>query len=61
MWPIGRSSNYGAEGVRAHTDHGDDTTRAVLDWSRGHGVDAVLLTAATAVFRSHQASGRYPP
>ena len=44
-WPV---EQLRAEGVRAHTDHGDDTTRAVLDWSRGHGVDAVLLTAATA-------------
>ena len=44
-WPV---EQLRAEGVRAHTDHGDDTTRAVLDWSRDHGVDAVLLTAATA-------------
>lgn len=29
-------------------EEGDDTTRAVLEWSRGRGVDAVVLTAATA-------------
>ena len=28
-------------------ESGDDTTAAVLDWSHGAGVDAVLITAAT--------------
>lgn len=43
-WPVGQVE---AEGHRAHVDSGEDTTAAVRHWSRGHGVDAVLLTAAT--------------
>lgn len=36
-----------AAGAHAFLEHGADTTAAILDWSRGRGVDAVLLTAAT--------------
>ncbi|MDE0804820.1 MAG: bi-domain-containing oxidoreductase [Acidimicrobiales bacterium] len=43
-WPV---EQVKSEGHAAHVDTGADTTAAVLDWSRGHGVDAVLLTAAT--------------
>ncbi len=43
-WP---AEQVRAEGHEAHVDAGADTTAAILDWSRGHGVDAVLLTAAT--------------
>lgn len=35
-------------GASASLERGDDTTQEILDWSRGHGVDAVVLTAATA-------------
>lgn len=43
-WPV---EQVRKEGHQAHVDAGEDTTRTVLDWSRGHGVDAVLLAAAT--------------
>jgi predicted dehydrogenase/threonine dehydrogenase-like Zn-dependent dehydrogenase len=33
-------------GAAASVEHGDDTTRAVLDWSRGRGADAVIVAAA---------------
>ena len=34
-------------GAVALVDTGEDTTKAVLEWSRGRGADAVLVTAAT--------------
>ena len=37
-----------SSGFDAETDVGDDTTRRVRDWAKGAGVDAVLITAATA-------------
>lgn len=43
-WTADRAINAGAA---ASVEQGDETTRAILDWSRGRGVDAVLLTAAT--------------
>jgi len=33
-------------GALAMVEAGDDTTNAILEWSRGRGADAVLLTAA---------------
>jgi len=36
-----------AAGITALVDRGRETTKAVLEWSRGLGVDAVLVTAAT--------------
>jgi predicted dehydrogenase/threonine dehydrogenase-like Zn-dependent dehydrogenase len=44
-FPAQRAREAGALGL---VDTGDDTTKAVLAWSRGRGADAVLLTAATA-------------
>jgi predicted dehydrogenase/threonine dehydrogenase-like Zn-dependent dehydrogenase len=41
--PVGRASAAGALGL---VERGEETTRAVLEWSRGRGADAVLLTAA---------------
>jgi predicted dehydrogenase/threonine dehydrogenase-like Zn-dependent dehydrogenase len=35
-----------ASGAFAMGESGDDTTTAILEWSRGRGADAVLLTAA---------------
>ncbi len=35
-----------ASGAFALAESGDDTTKAILEWSRGRGADAVLLTAA---------------
>lgn len=35
-------------GATAGVERGEATTKEVLEWSRGRGVDAVLLTAATA-------------
>ena len=35
-------------GVSAFVETGDETTRAIVDATRGRGADAVLLTAATA-------------
>ena len=34
-------------GAAASVEMGDHTTDAIVDWSRGRGVDSVLLTAAT--------------
>lgn len=34
-------------GVFALRDEGDATTRAIIEWSRGRGVDGTLVTAAT--------------
>lgn len=41
---VRRAADAGALGL---VESGKDTTRAVLEWSAGAGVDAVLLTAAT--------------
>ncbi len=43
-WAAHRASEYGALGL---VEKGSDTTSTVLEWSRGRGVDAVMLTAAT--------------
>ena len=34
-------------GVLALADKGGDTTKAILDWSRGRGADAVIITAGS--------------
>jgi predicted dehydrogenase/threonine dehydrogenase-like Zn-dependent dehydrogenase len=44
-WKVDMATSAGASGS---VERGDETTRAILEWSRGHGVDAVLLTAATS-------------
>jgi predicted dehydrogenase/threonine dehydrogenase-like Zn-dependent dehydrogenase len=44
-WTVDRASSAGAV---ASVEQGDATTRAIVDWSRGRGADAVLLTAATS-------------
>lgn len=44
-WAVERASTSGALGL---LEAGDDTTSAVLDWTRGRGADAIVLTAATA-------------
>lgn len=44
QWTIDRARRAG---VTAMAESGDATTSAILDWTRGRGVDAVLLTAAT--------------
>jgi hypothetical protein len=43
-WAVERAA---AAGATAFVEAGEDTTKAILEWSRGRGVDAVLLTAAT--------------
>jgi 2-desacetyl-2-hydroxyethyl bacteriochlorophyllide A dehydrogenase len=43
-WTAARAQDAGALGL---VEAGDDTTAAVLDWSRGRGADAILVTAAT--------------
>lgn len=43
-WTIDTAIAGGAHGL---VERGADTTQAILDWSRGRGVDAVLITAAT--------------
>lgn len=43
-WTVDIASSAGAT---ATVEQGEATTREVLEWSRGHGVDAVVLTAAT--------------
>ena len=43
-WAAQRATESGALGL---VEAGDATTRIILEWSRGRGVDAVLLTAAT--------------
>lgn len=35
-------------GTPAQVDDGDDTTAAVLEWTRGRGADAVIVAAATS-------------
>lgn len=44
-FPVERARGAGA---LAFVEAGDETTNAVLEWSKGRGADAVLLTAATA-------------
>jgi predicted dehydrogenase/threonine dehydrogenase-like Zn-dependent dehydrogenase len=44
-WTVERAVGSGAVGS---VEQGGATTRAVVDWSRGHGVDAVLITAASS-------------
>jgi predicted dehydrogenase/threonine dehydrogenase-like Zn-dependent dehydrogenase len=53
-FPVARASEVGA---LALIESGDDTTKAVLEWSRGRGADAVLLMAASA---SSAIAGRAP-
>ncbi len=43
-WTVEKARGSGAD---AQLERGEATTEAVLEWSRGRGVDAVLLTAAT--------------
>lgn len=43
-FPVERAQQAG---VRAFREAGAETTRGILDWSRGRGADAVLLTAAS--------------
>lgn len=45
-FPVARAADSGA---LALTDAGDDTTKAVIEWSRGRGADAVLLMAASSL------------
>ncbi|HEV2125521.1 MAG TPA: bi-domain-containing oxidoreductase [Chloroflexota bacterium] len=42
--PVERARQAGALGL---VEAGDDTTKAIVEWSRGRGADAVLLMAAT--------------
>ena len=44
-WAVGRADGTSVD--LALVEAGDDTTGAVADWTRGLGVDAVLVTAAT--------------
>lgn len=44
-------------GALALLEAGDDTTKAIIEWSRGRGADAVLLMAASA---SSAIAGRAP-
>jgi predicted dehydrogenase/threonine dehydrogenase-like Zn-dependent dehydrogenase len=44
-------------GQRAEIDQGDDTTRALLDWTRQRGADVVIVAAAA---RSSAVMGRVP-
>jgi predicted dehydrogenase/threonine dehydrogenase-like Zn-dependent dehydrogenase len=37
----------GAAGAEALVERGEETTEGIIEWSRGRGADAVLLTAAT--------------
>ncbi|MFZ4718665.1 MAG: bi-domain-containing oxidoreductase [Ilumatobacteraceae bacterium] len=43
-WTVDRARAAGAHG---DVERGDDTTALIREWSRGRGVDAVLLTAST--------------
>jgi predicted dehydrogenase/threonine dehydrogenase-like Zn-dependent dehydrogenase len=43
-WVVARAAGSGAHAL---VESGADTTEAIVDWSRGRGVDAVLLCAAT--------------
>jgi hypothetical protein len=43
-WAVDRATESGAF---AMVEAGTDTTQSILDWTKGRGVDAVLLTAAT--------------
>jgi predicted dehydrogenase/threonine dehydrogenase-like Zn-dependent dehydrogenase len=45
QFQVGKAAESGA---LALVETGDDTTKAVLEWSRGRGADAVLLMAATS-------------
>jgi predicted dehydrogenase/threonine dehydrogenase-like Zn-dependent dehydrogenase len=47
-----------AAGATAMVEKGNDTTQALLDWSRGRGADAVLITAGG---KSSDAIMRTPP
>ena len=50
-------SKAGESGALALLEAGDDTTKAVIEWSRGRGADAVLLMAASS---SSEIAGRAP-
>jgi predicted dehydrogenase/threonine dehydrogenase-like Zn-dependent dehydrogenase len=43
-WTVDMASDSGAFAL---VETGGDTTESILDWTKGRGVDAVLLTAAT--------------
>ncbi|HEX3623264.1 MAG TPA: bi-domain-containing oxidoreductase, partial [Acidimicrobiales bacterium] len=53
-FPVARAADAGA---LALIESGEDTTKAVLEWSRGRGADAVLLMAASS---SSAIAGRAP-
>ena len=53
-FPVARASEAGA---LALVEAGEDTTKAVLEWTRGRGADAVLLMAASS---SSAIAGRAP-
>jgi predicted dehydrogenase/threonine dehydrogenase-like Zn-dependent dehydrogenase len=54
QFPVTRASESGA---LALIESGEDTTKAILEWSRGRGADAVLLMAASS---SSAIAGRAP-
>lgn len=43
-WSVERATGWADLSL---VDQGDETTAAIVDWARGRGVDAVLVTAAT--------------
>lgn len=45
QWTLDRAASAGAT---VDIERGEATTQAILDWSRGRGVDSVILTAATS-------------
>ena len=53
-YPVTRAAEAGA---LALVEAGEDTTKAILEWSRGRGADAVLLMAASS---SSAIAGRTP-
>jgi predicted dehydrogenase/threonine dehydrogenase-like Zn-dependent dehydrogenase len=54
QFPVTRAADAGA---LALVEAGEDTTKAVMEWSRGRGADAVLLMAASS---SSAIAGRAP-
>jgi predicted dehydrogenase/threonine dehydrogenase-like Zn-dependent dehydrogenase len=46
-----------SSGITAFKEHGADTTASILEWSRGRGADAVIVTASG---KSSDAMGRTP-
>lgn len=52
-----QADRAGESGALALLEAGDDTTKAVIEWSRGRGADAILLMAASS---SSAIAGRAP-